>query len=54
MKIARRFFVFFAASCLALPALANDPRATPEEAKAMLDKAVAHVKAVGPDKAAAV
>lgn len=53
MKIARRLFVFFAASCLALPALANDPRATPEEAKAMLAKAVAHVKAVGPDKAAA-
>lgn len=53
MKIARRLFAFLAAACLALPAFASDTRATPEEAKAMLAKAVAHVKAVGPEKAAA-
>ena len=53
MKIARRLYVLLAVTCLALPALAADLRATPEEAKAMLTKAIAHVKAVGPDKALA-
>ena len=53
MKILRRLFVLLAVTCLALPALAADLRATPEEAKAMLTKAIAHVKAVGPDKALA-
>lgn len=50
MKITRRFLVLFAASCLSFPALAAEPRATPEEAKAMLAKAVSHIKAVGPEK----
>ncbi len=53
MKILRRLLVLLAVTCLALPALAADLRATPEEAKAMLTKAIAHVKAVGPDKALA-
>ncbi len=53
MKIARRLYVLLAVTCLALPSLAADLRATPEEAKAMLTKAIAHVKAVGPDKALA-
>ncbi len=53
MKIARRLFAFLATACLVLPAFANEPRATLDEAKAMLAKAVAHVKAVGPDKAVA-
>ncbi len=51
MKINRRLFTMFAAASFALPVLAADPRATPDEAKAMLAKAVAHLKAVGPDKA---
>lgn len=41
------------AAGLALPALAAEDRAKPEEARAMLAKAVAHVKAVGKDKALA-
>jgi cytochrome c len=53
MNIQRRCFALVAAACLALPAFAADPRATPEEAKAMLAKAIAHVKAAGPDKAVA-
>lgn len=35
----------------ALPVLAAEDRAKPEEARAMLAKAIAHVKAVGKDKA---
>ena len=54
MLIARRRFAFLAAACaaacIALPAFAGD-RATPDEAKALLAKAVAHVKEVGPEKA---
>ena len=53
MKIARRLFGLFAAACFVLPALAAETRATPEEAKAMLSKAIAHMKAVGPEKASA-
>ena len=41
-----------AAALLAtLPALAAEERAKPDEAKAMLAKALAHIKAVGKDKA---
>jgi len=52
MAIARRqFTVLFAAACIAFTATAADERAKPEEAKAMLAKAVAHIKSVGQDKA---
>jgi signal transduction histidine kinase len=52
MSIDRRHFgLILAASCVALPAFANDERAKPEEAKALLAKAIAHIKAVGRDKA---
>jgi len=47
----RRLAIAAAAACLALPVLANEERAKPDEAKAMLAKAVAHIKAVGRDKA---
>ncbi len=40
-----------AATLAALPAIAAEERAKPEEAKAMLTKAIAHIKAVGRDKA---
>jgi hypothetical protein len=53
MNITRRHFWLFAAAALPLPALANDERARPEEAKAMLAKALAHIKSVGKDKALA-
>lgn len=53
MTLNRRHFALLAAASLTLPALAADERAKPEEAKAMLAKAVAHVKAVGPEKALA-
>jgi signal transduction histidine kinase len=54
MHTTRRQFALLAAATLALPTLpvfAADERAKPDEAKAMLAKAVAHVKAVGKDKA---
>ncbi|MFY9514259.1 MAG: cache domain-containing protein [Rubrivivax sp.] len=54
MAIARRQFALLAAaSCLSLPLLATaaEERAKPDEAKAMLAKALAHIKAVGKDKA---
>jgi hypothetical protein len=53
MSIARRHFALLAAAaviCTALPAVAAE-RATPAEAQAMLAKAVAHLKAVGVEKA---
>jgi len=53
MSIARRHFALLAAAaviCTALPAVAAE-RATPAEAQAMLAKAAAHLKAVGPEKA---
>ena len=53
MNIARRLLAIVAAACFVMPAFAADSRATPEEAKAMLAKAVAHVKDIGPDKALA-
>lgn len=53
MKISRRLFAFAVAACLAMPAIATEQRATPEEAKAMLAKAVSHIKAVGQEKALA-
>jgi signal transduction histidine kinase len=53
MKLARRPFAFLAAACLVLPVFAAETRALPDDAKAMLAKAIAHIKAVGPDKAVA-
>ncbi len=38
-------------SCIALPALAEDGRGTKEEAKGLLDRAIAHVNEVGIDSA---
>jgi cytochrome c len=51
MKISRRLFAFTVAACLAMPAIAAEQRATPDEAKAMLAKAVSHIKTVGQEKA---
>jgi hypothetical protein len=50
MNLNRRHFCLAAAAATTLPAWA-DERAKPEEAKAMLAKALAHIKAVGKDKA---
>ena len=50
MHLNRRLFCLAATASVCAPALADD-RAKPEEAKALLAKAVAHVKAVGKDKA---
>jgi cytochrome c len=53
MPLPRRLFVLCAASVLiARPGHAADP-ATPEEAKVLAEKAAAHFKAVGPEKAIA-
>jgi hypothetical protein len=51
MPITRRHFALLATAAITLPALASEERAKPEEAKAMLAKALAHIKAVGRDKA---
>lgn len=54
MTLPRRQFTLLlasAASLAALPALGSEERAKPDEAKAMLAKALAHIKAVGKDKA---
>lgn len=54
MPLSRRHFALFtatAAAAAALPARAAEERAKPEGAKAMLAKAMAHIKAVGRDKA---
>jgi signal transduction histidine kinase len=52
MPITRRHFAVLAAVAgLALQAHAADERAKPEEAQALLAKAVAHIKAAGRDKA---
>jgi len=54
MSLHRRHFCLVAATALAaaLPAAhASDERAKPDEAKAMLAKAIAHIKSVGKDKA---
>jgi cytochrome c len=56
MTLARRQFTLLlatAAGIAALPAFGADDRAKPDEAKAMLTKALAHIKAVGKDKALA-
>lgn len=56
MHLPRRHFCLAAASALALsPALglADEQRASPNEAKALLAKAISHIKAVGKDKALA-
>jgi cytochrome c len=47
----RRLALLATAALMAVPAFAAESRATPDEAKAMLAKAVAHVKEVGTDKA---
>jgi signal transduction histidine kinase len=47
----RRFSILAATACVATAAHAAEDRAKPEEAKAMLTKAVAHIKAAGRDKA---
>lgn len=54
MSLHRRHFCLVAATALAtaLPAArASEERAKPEEARAMLAKAIAHIKAVGKDRA---
>lgn len=54
MSTTRRQFALLAAASFALPVqptFAADDRAKPEEAKALLGKALAHIKAVGKDKA---
>ncbi len=54
MRLSRRHFALYAAAAAtaaSLPALATDERAKPEEAKALLAKAMGHIKAVGRDKA---
>jgi cytochrome c len=54
MSMQRRHFCLIAGAALAaaLPAAqAADERAKPEEAKAMLAKAIAHIKSAGKDKA---
>jgi cytochrome c len=51
MTIARRQFALLAAACIASPVFAAEERAKPEDAKALLTKAMAHIKAVGRDKA---
>ena len=54
MTLARRHFALLTAAvaaAVALPVMAAEERAKPEEARAMLAKAIAHVKAVGKDKA---
>jgi len=54
MQLTRRHFALIAAVTAAstgLPVMASDERAKPDEAKAMLVKAMAHIKAVGRDKA---
>ena len=50
MSLSRRLFCLSITATAALPAWADD-RAKPEEAKAMLAKALAHIKAVGKEKA---
>lgn len=54
MQLHRRHFCLLASTGLALaaaPALASNERATPDEARALLAKAIAHIKSAGQDKA---
>jgi signal transduction histidine kinase len=53
MTISRRFVLCLAAGLFVMGSARADARATPEEAKAMLAKAVAYLKANGKDKASA-
>ncbi|MBP8309192.1 MAG: cache domain-containing protein [Burkholderiaceae bacterium] len=53
MTIDRRQFSLLIAASFALPAFAAEERGKPEEARAMLARAVAHIKAVGREKAMA-
>jgi signal transduction histidine kinase len=53
MNIDRRHFALLLASAATLPAFGSEERAKPDEAKALLARAVAHVKSVGKDKAMA-
>jgi hypothetical protein len=50
MSTARRHFCLLASSAFALPALASEERASPAEARALLAKAVTHLKSAGKDK----
>lgn len=51
MKISRRLTVLLCAGLLSMPSWAADEHGTKEEAKAMTERAVEHLKKVGPDKA---
>lgn len=56
MTLHRRQFCLLATAALAAvapAAFASEARATPEEARAMLAKAIAHIKSAGKDKALA-
>lgn len=53
MTLDRRQFAALLATVACLPAFGSEERAKPEEAKAMLAKALGHIKAVGKDKALA-
>ena len=53
MTLDRRQFSVLLAAAFALPALAAEERGKPEEARAMLARAVAHIKSVGREKAMA-
>ena len=53
MTINRRQFSLLVATAVAMPAFAAEERGKPDEARAMLARAVAHIKAVGREKAIA-
>ncbi|MBP8309634.1 MAG: cache domain-containing protein [Burkholderiaceae bacterium] len=53
MTLDRRQFSVLLAAAFALPAFAAEERGKPEEARAMLARAVAHIKSVGREKAMA-
>jgi hypothetical protein len=52
MRLAKSIPALFLGLALAMPAMADD-RGTPDEAKALTEKAAAHMRAVGPEKAMA-
>lgn len=52
MRLAKSIPALFLGLALAMPAMAAD-RGTPDEAKALTEKAAAHMRAVGPEKAMA-
>ncbi len=51
MHLIRRFVLLILVQALMAGAAFAQAKATPEEAKALAEKAVAHIKAVGPEKA---